>query len=419
MQSVTFKCVQCNNLMAVGAEFLGQQVRCPHCQQVVVAPAAPQMAATPAADSPPNGTDVTALLPPLADDPADIFAEDHTDDIFGRPAPRIELPPPLRDIAMTLESRPAPPPEGPLPSVPADAREAPGPEVPDWMKESAPDRPAAAAAPPARGRSLGMLLFISLVFMPLVLYSVLATIVAVLVYLRVPDPPTDPREYLQDQEGDHPGSKKLKTSGRPLETTIKFATLPLPDKLRIKVGESLTLGDLCVRADGVERCEIQMRTPGYAKPDVIETVKLRLHLTNVSKDTAFYPMDWFFDRKWREGPGAGHPPLTVLLAGDELRLFGGPAIWNRGPQSREDNPPPRNYVSGNNYDKELKPGEEMDTFVCVDGNSPKWKDLLAYKGKLIWHVHIRRGSVRWKERDKSATAVFGVEFTDQDIKPPE
>src|SRR5262249_45236376 len=160
------------------------------------------------------------------------------------------------------------PSEGPLPSMPAsaDARDAsaPGPEVPDWMKESAPDRPAATAAPPARGRSLGMLLFISLVFMPLVLYSVLVTIAAILVYLRVPGPPTDPREYLQDLEGDHqPGTKKLKTSGRPLETTIKFATLPLPDKLRIKVGESLTLGDLRVRADGVERREIQMTTKGF------------------------------------------------------------------------------------------------------------------------------------------------------------
>ena len=41
MQTVNFQCGNCNNLMAVGAEYLGQQVRCPHCQAVVVAPAAP------------------------------------------------------------------------------------------------------------------------------------------------------------------------------------------------------------------------------------------------------------------------------------------------------------------------------------------------------------------------------------------
>src|SRR3954468_5525969 len=39
MQTVNFQCGHCGNLMGVSVEFLGQQVRCPHCQQVVVAPA--------------------------------------------------------------------------------------------------------------------------------------------------------------------------------------------------------------------------------------------------------------------------------------------------------------------------------------------------------------------------------------------
>jgi hypothetical protein len=286
------------------------------------------------------------------------------------------------------------------------------------MKESEAARPAAA---PARGRSVGMLLFITLVFMPLVLYSVLVTIVAVLVYLRVPDPPRDPREDLQDPPAsDHPGIKKVKTSGGGLITTVQFATLPLPDHLRIQLGETLTLGDLSIKAEGVERGEVLMRTPDLGpRRERIDTLKLRLHLKNVSQDTAFYPMDCYFDRKWQEGPRSGPPPLTVLLADDDLRLFGGPAVWNRGPQAREDNPEHRNYVVGNYYDKELKPGEEMDTFVCVDGNGPKWKELLAYKGKMVWHVHVRRGSVLWKGHNYPATAVFGVEFTDEDIRRPD
>jgi hypothetical protein len=407
MQPVTFKCGHCDNLMAVGAEFLGRQVRCPHCQQVVVAPAAPQMAASPAAHvPPPNGADETALLPP-SQDPADIFADDHTDDIFGGPAPRLELPPPARETTVALEPAPAPPPA-------PTAGPAPGPEVPDWMKESGPAAPAPAAR---RGRSVGMLIFITLVFMPLVLYSVLVTIIAVLVYLRVPDPPRDPREDLQDiPASDHPGFKKVKTTGGGLPATMQFATLPLPDHLRIQLGETLTLGDLRIKAEGVERGEILMRTPGFTKPDRIETVKLRLHLKNVSRDTAFYPMDCYFDRKWKEGPRSGPPPLTVLLAGDDLHLFGGPAAWNREQVTQEKNPERRNYVVDNHYDTELKPGEEMDTFVCVDGNSPKFDELLAYKGKMVWHVHVRRGCVPWKGHDYPATAVFGVEFTDEDIR---
>ena len=47
MATVTFKCGHCNNLMAVNAEYLGRQVRCPHCQQVVVAPAQQSAAAPP------------------------------------------------------------------------------------------------------------------------------------------------------------------------------------------------------------------------------------------------------------------------------------------------------------------------------------------------------------------------------------
>jgi hypothetical protein len=40
MQTVQFQCGNCGGMMGVGQEFLGQQVRCPSCQQVVVAPAA-------------------------------------------------------------------------------------------------------------------------------------------------------------------------------------------------------------------------------------------------------------------------------------------------------------------------------------------------------------------------------------------
>src|SRR5260370_26559565 len=39
MQTVQFQCGHCGSMMGVSIEFLGQQVRCPTCQEVVVAPA--------------------------------------------------------------------------------------------------------------------------------------------------------------------------------------------------------------------------------------------------------------------------------------------------------------------------------------------------------------------------------------------
>ena len=40
MQTVNFQCGHCGKLLAVQRQHLGQQVRCPSCQQIVVAPTA-------------------------------------------------------------------------------------------------------------------------------------------------------------------------------------------------------------------------------------------------------------------------------------------------------------------------------------------------------------------------------------------
>src|SRR5437763_1339138 len=77
MQTTNFQCGHCGNLMAVTANMLGQQVRCPNCQQVVLAPA-PAPTGTPAETDPPNPfapAGETELAP-------EVFAE------ASRPAPR-------------------------------------------------------------------------------------------------------------------------------------------------------------------------------------------------------------------------------------------------------------------------------------------------------------------------------------------
>jgi hypothetical protein len=92
--------------MAVGVAHLGRQVRCPHCQAVVMAPAAEMAAAPPSADPGPHAASNAAPQDagPFAHLQAEraeaesIFAPPpESDDLFGGTAvPRLELPPPRR-----------------------------------------------------------------------------------------------------------------------------------------------------------------------------------------------------------------------------------------------------------------------------------------------------------------------------------
>jgi hypothetical protein len=117
MQTVQFSCSHCSKAMAVGVEHAGKAVRCPHCQQVVTAPAAavpnpPVASFSPDVPSPPEpspapaetlatspGVNLPGFVftpPPSPTEAESIFAppEEHTDDLFGEAAPpRLELPP--------------------------------------------------------------------------------------------------------------------------------------------------------------------------------------------------------------------------------------------------------------------------------------------------------------------------------------
>src|SRR5579871_549624 len=87
MQTVTFRCPHCNNLMAVGIELLGQQVRCPTCQQVVIAPVP--------TDPPPisDGSSQISLSETTKQEGHDsIFGEGDGEAVFGSAPPKVEVP---------------------------------------------------------------------------------------------------------------------------------------------------------------------------------------------------------------------------------------------------------------------------------------------------------------------------------------
>ena len=444
MQTVNFQCGHCGKLMGVGSEYLGQQVRCPHCQQVVVAPPPAPVNPPPAEAAPPFTPDLAETLmrvPAPSADPEDIFSPtEATDDLFGRPdAPRVEFP--LDPLATTLASElvglPQPPGLEPtvtttMPYIPSDAA-ASGPvngegtaispssgnEAP-WMggtaTEMLPSSAAEAHVPaesepfggptapsvsrPARRNEPGTPWFMILVFSPLLLYAIVITVFTVMLYMQEREVEQKLRDRFQmmPDEGDNPGVQKGKKVIRVYRYEPKLATMPLPDNLVTslaqKDGEPLRVGDLQITPKRVERKRVSVFVEGFERPEPCtgDSLVLYLALKNLSSEYAFAPLDNYFDRFWN--PTMDQlPPFTQLEAGDKARFYGGPAKWfPRGIKDKK-----RQWVEGRKaVDADLlQPGEEKEFFVCTDGQDPKAVLILfgekkdervrePYHGSFLW-----------------------------------
>jgi hypothetical protein len=441
MQTLTFQCGHCSKLMAVDTGHLGQQVRCPHCQQVVIAPAQPAptsalpesaaqedpLATNPAASSPfASAEDAPAGAKPQAEgleptsepaappvSPSDPFS--HLRDSPSAAAPRrngpAELPSWMNDFDTpadedaqsasstpgiqnaTLERTAGTP--APVVTPPTDV------SVP-WEAEAVPRN----APPRARRPKLGLALFISLVFLPLMLYAILATILAVKFYLErgAGGDNSDPRQFLPDVDGEHPGFKHPKQS---ILIPERFYSDPLPQSQCVALGQTLAIGDLEVQPVRIEWKKVQVRVGAHKPEDTTDpALVLHLRLRNTSDAVAFYPLDRYFNREYVKGEG--QKPLTMVEAGVE-RYYGGPAHWGTILET----------VVGDNSDLSLDPGEEAEYFVCTNGNSGRTQYLRKHAGPFLWRVQLRRGLVRYRDKDLSATAIVGIEFTDQDIASAE
>jgi hypothetical protein len=413
MATVNFECGHCHNLMAVGEEFLGQQVRCPHCQQVVLAPVLS-----------PEGPSVEVPAPPEHES---IFgpSEAAGEDVFGvAPAPRVELPTeaalPRLDLdrqaqPAAAEVTPLPPPAGedeptltypgagPAPSVAG----AEGPAAPAEEEGSLPLR-----VEPRRRPSRGGGWVIAIVIVPLISYSILAT-VAIILLLTEREKQTHPLEMVPDLEGDNKGGASRGTGKRgSVDVPMPDPEQPVPAKLRVPLGQTLTVGDLEVTPEKVEVASHAWAI-GKTEPQKFprDVLCLTLKLRNRSGDVTFKPMDRYFDRHWNRNNVNDPKPYTLLEMGPR-RFYGGPLDWSRKNE----------FIEGQKVNTELKPGEEMQTFVCTDPyeSEDAAKELAGYQGPLLWRVQLRRGLVRWTtkggaERDDPATAVVGVEFDAGDV----
>jgi phage FluMu protein Com len=468
MQTVQFQCGHCGKLMAVNSQHLGQQVRCPHCQQVVIAPppagtstgipSVPPPSAPLPAVSPPPGLDETALHVPGAAD--DIFSPgDAGSDLFGRTeAPRLELPsetlPPTLpgdNLAPPPEPQPTvgstlpwmmqqPAAEPPAPLAPFAQSEStavlPGGAAPPWpggaLTETLPPPPAEAPPEDLRSGSIGARAyargqtqakapwFLLLVFCPLLLYSIFISIFAFLLYRHDQQLQELFRERFDKMPdvGDDPGVRKGKRVSLTDKYKPELAAVPLPEPLCTTLGKPLRIGELQVTPNRIERKRVFVIVES-ARPEPCQndSLVLYLDLKNLSTDYAFAPLDNYFDRYWRPGMDM-IPPLTLLEVGKH-RFYGGPAHW----YPRGDRNNPREWVKGRRDQGDfLQPGEEKQMLVCTNGDNAESAAVLfgaeagdEYHGPFLWRVRVRRGLVRLEDKDYPATAVIGVRFTDADI----
>jgi len=465
MPAVTFQCGNCKNLLAVEDRLLGQQVRCPHCQQVLVAPTPGRLPPTEARSSElgsiqpspsaelgpiwdefPSGTSPTGA--PIHEAESIFAPADHgSEDLFGVPvaASVVELPPEPAATKPTTERLPESGAVGPPPNVsseqvapipgevemtnslapsadsPKMAEQSDFPTAGDWpvLDSSGPvsEIPHEMARPDltrqAARRAKRENLFTTYLIIILIPYAIFATCVAAYFYWRMMAMP-HPMEFLRDT-GENPPAKRGTGS---VQETISPET-NLPPRLQVALGQQLRVGDLEIQPQKVERRKITIGSENSrVLPQVTanDALVLTLRLHNVSQDVFFTPTDPIFDRQWK-GEFGSNRPYTLLEMGNS-RFFGGPIKWrprtNPG-QFRGDDP--REYVKGQEHDNQiLKPGEERISIFCTDpANREILQALKGHQGPMIWRVHLRRGLVQVSDREVSATAVIGVLFNKKDI----
>lgn len=445
MQTVNFSCGHCGNLMAVALELLGQHVRCPHCQQVVVAPSATTPTAPPSEPPPPAPPEPEpySFSSPAAHE-EDIFTPKEVhDDLFADSKPAaLEIPaepswPNAPAVAPAPPAADNPPPAPPRESVPAatgpdplvfgptanhaaDALGHPTTATEGILNGDSATRLTAEAPAPADDRmavrrvkegSNGAV--IVLIF--LIPYALLMTGVAVYFYWNAAQQ-HHPLEFLPDWPGEHPGATR---KGQEKVSSVYERVTPespLPARLRVGLHRTLRVGNLEVTPERVEQKKVVFcyDPPKYKpEPSSADALVLILQLRNVSRDEVFYPTDPGFEARWTPGQPK---PYTFLELGPK-KFFGGALDWELTARKPGSKGAAREYIQGQEFDNQpLQPGDKRSTVVCTDPNNAEvLKAVQKNPGPMLWRVRLRRGLARYNDREVCVSAVVGVEFTARDI----
>lgn len=435
-QTVTFQCGHCRKVMGVSSAFLGKQVRCPHCQQVVLAPA---QAPAPAA-RPPSGPTFPMPAGPSKDEHESIFGEQVDEDLFGSPPkPKVELPadapkgnlqlePTVFNVPGLPESAGAPLPAtvashsgAPIPGQ----RAGPAPLGNNAVAPAPAEWPGSAPAPlsstptvqptvrPLAGNNMVPIYILAFV----IPYALIMTILAIKFYFDYKTAP-NPLELLPDS-----GDPKSKQSSQTIRRWVP--TEPLPPHLIAQLGKTIRVGDLEVTPQKVEQKRLTFRLRGQdpkdpnARRDRPEEESLALHLDfkNVSKNTFFRPTDSSFDYLWRDRTDPPNVMPYTFLTVNGIHYCG---PFPRKLQNNTFRPGDNlrlDFVDGQEDDaKILMPGDTSHTVIVTEPKDQVPSMLRTQKGKLLWRVHLRRGLVKVDDKNVSASAVIGVEFDKEQIQ---
>ena len=150
---------------------------------------------------------------------------------------------------------------------------------------------------------------------------------------------------------------------------------PIPPENLVTLGQPVHLGDLEVTPLAVVAIPLELirsiDPPQYRREEV-ESLVLRLRLTNVSKRSSFIPLDAYLVRERGLRP---YDPFIATSEGPDLRFYplAIESEWS---------------IAGQDFPK-LDPGETAETIVAAEPGST---DRLA--GEMTWRVRLRTGVYR-------------------------
>ena len=455
--------------MGVGIELLGKKVRCPHCNQILVAPApaaaAEQLPVVVPIPEPAPPDDIPTFNLPSLEARESIFGEqeDESDDVFsssdGNKVQMPEVPPPEPAIPAPPVAKPPEPtfePTAllqpipvvvPIPTVapigatpPSSSGTNPWAEMDQFVaqpaqelvpvvvplpvpessfsepvepkprknrkQEEGEDRPARRTRPPANEG--GNPLF-KIGFFILAPYALLITLLAVYgLFFKSSVPSGHPLSTIPDNFGEFAPAERKKTGKLAFPVDGE-----LPPELRVALGSKLEIGQLEIEPLGLEKRLLKIVTEGKSEkliqPSSDPAIVLRLKIRNASDDLLIHPLDPAFNRRivGTERVGTG---LTV----GKQTIWGGAIGW----------PFPGNvirvYESVQEADTApLKPGESREFVVFSNSSASLVKTVKDARDALLWRVQVRRGRIDFDGKDLPVTAIIGVEFKAADVKEAE
>jgi hypothetical protein len=239
------------------------------------------------------------------------------------------------------------------------------------------DSPRTAAAPPVsppRAAAEGVVVLSSVILIILLSYASAMTLLCL--YLVMTRPST------LDLPDLAPPSRSKKV------TTLIY--LPpgkeLPPANLMRLGESRQFGAVRVTPVRVTRGPV---TFAFYKPEEDEqrapegpVLKLHLRFDNVSRDQQFVPLDRqlvFTKEPDRQEYGLFKTNNFVCKVDDRARLAKHVCVFEMSPNSEW-------LLCAQNLDRELKPGEYVETFIATTPD-----DIDSLSGDLVWRVHFRKG----------------------------